>query len=134
MGNFAPIASLSESVSQSVSQSVNQTINQSIHQSINQSINHWSHNLQWSQPINQISLSANRMLGLIRRICRDISYTMAPKNFIYTFFMVLFHLVLGARYQLGHCLSCSSCNIIHLLYFTIFLYLTYFISFLKCTY
>lgn len=25
------------------------------------------------------------MLGRIRRICRDISYTMAPKNFIYTF-------------------------------------------------
>ena len=26
-------------------------------------------------------------------------------------FIVLFHLVLGARYQLGHCLSCASCNI-----------------------
>ena len=33
-------------------------------------------------------------------------------------FMV-FHLVLGARYQLVHCpVSCSSCNI-HLLYFTL---------------
>ena len=37
-------------------------------------------------------------------------------------FMV-FHLVLGAKYQLGHCpVSCSSCNI-YLFYF-VFLYLT----------
>ena len=49
----------------------------------NDNNNQWSHNLQWSQQINQISLRANRMLGFIRRIYRDISYcTMAPENFI----------------------------------------------------
>ena len=36
-------------------------------------------NLQWSQHIKQISLKANRTLGLIRRICRDISDTNTRK-------------------------------------------------------
>ena len=38
-------------------------------------------NLQWSQHIKQISLKANRTLGLIRRICRDISDTNTRKLF-----------------------------------------------------
>ena len=36
-------------------------------------------NLQWSQGINQISLRANGTLGLIHRICRDISDTYTRK-------------------------------------------------------
>ena len=36
-------------------------------------------NLQWSQHIKQISLRANRTLGLIHRICRDISDTNTRK-------------------------------------------------------
>ena len=40
--------------------------------------------------------------------------------------LLLFHLVLGERYQLGHCpVSCSSCNI-DLFYFILF----YFIFFI----
>ena len=36
---------------------------------------------------------------------------------------LLFYLVLGARYQLGHCpVSCSSCNI-YLFYFTLFFFI-----------
>lgn len=45
---------------------------------------------------------------------------------IYVFFIIiiyylLFYLVLGAKYQLGHCpVSCSSCNIVYfiLIYFS----------------
>ena len=40
-------------------------------------------NLQWSQHIKQISLRANRTLGLIRRICRDISDTNTRKPVSY---------------------------------------------------
>ena len=40
-----------------------------------------TNNLQWSQHIKQISLRANRTLGLTRRVCRDISDTNTRKLF-----------------------------------------------------
>ena len=39
------------------------------------------------------------------------------------YYYLLFYLVLGARYQLGHCpVSCSSCNI-YLFYFTLYFFI-----------